>query len=84
YQRLVGDKALKKGEPAVGTRLVQLIFCKKTQKKFHFTPYQRLVGDKALKKGEPAVGTRLVQLIFCKKTQKKFHFIIVYPKMGRK
>ncbi|ANP84171.1 hypothetical protein BAQ53_07305 [Bacillus sp. B25(2016b)] len=60
------------------------MFCKKTQKKFHFTPYQRLVGDKALKKGEPAVGTRLVQLIFCKKTQKKFHFIIVYPKMGGK
>ncbi|OOZ88504.1 hypothetical protein BHL25_09450 [Bacillus cereus] len=36
FQRLVGDKALKKDKPAVGTRLVQLIFCKKTQKKFHF------------------------------------------------
>ncbi|MDR4285041.1 hypothetical protein BK754_06870 [Bacillus thuringiensis serovar subtoxicus] len=32
YQRLLGDKALKKGEPAVGTRLVQLIFCKKIAK----------------------------------------------------
>ncbi|RFB45979.1 hypothetical protein DZB83_15570 [Bacillus sp. dmp10] len=27
FQRLVGDKALKKDKPAVGTRLVQLIFC---------------------------------------------------------
>ncbi|PFA86839.1 hypothetical protein CN321_09320 [Bacillus thuringiensis] len=36
FQRLVGDKALKKGEPAVGTRLVQLIFCKKRKRKFHF------------------------------------------------
>ncbi|PGA26535.1 hypothetical protein COL80_12695 [Bacillus thuringiensis] len=26
YQRLVGDKALKKGEPAVGTRLVELYY----------------------------------------------------------
>ncbi|KAB2367122.1 hypothetical protein COL22_02280 [Bacillus thuringiensis] len=36
FQGLVGDKALKKGEPAVGTRLVQLIFCKKRKRKFHF------------------------------------------------
>ncbi|KAA0766801.1 hypothetical protein DN410_00645 [Bacillus sp. SH5-2] len=36
FQRLVGDKALKKGEPAVGTRLVQLIFCKNRKRKFHF------------------------------------------------
>ncbi|PEF00627.1 hypothetical protein COK37_14430 [Bacillus thuringiensis] len=36
FQRLVGDKALKKGEPAVGTRLVQLIFWKKRKRKFHF------------------------------------------------
>ncbi|QEL78494.1 hypothetical protein DN407_07560 [Bacillus sp. JAS24-2] len=46
YQRLVGDKALKKGEPAVGTRLVQLIFCKKTQKKFHFIIVYPKMGRK--------------------------------------
>ncbi|RXJ21452.1 hypothetical protein ETJ91_05505 [Bacillus albus] len=32
FQRLVGDKARKQGEPAVGTRLVQLIFCEKHAK----------------------------------------------------
>ncbi|KYZ67113.1 hypothetical protein A3782_03085 [Bacillus sp. GZT] len=36
FQRLVGDKALKKGKPAVGTRLVWADLLQKTQKKFHF------------------------------------------------
>ncbi|PGT03193.1 hypothetical protein COD09_10770 [Bacillus cereus] len=36
YQRLVGDKAKEKGKPSVGTRLVQLIFCKNRKRKFHF------------------------------------------------
>ncbi|RGN78544.1 hypothetical protein DXB51_08610 [Bacillus cereus] len=33
---LVGDGARKKYKPAVGTRLVQLIFCKNRKRKFHF------------------------------------------------
>ncbi|KOS29023.1 hypothetical protein ADK18_07645 [Bacillus anthracis] len=36
FQRLVGDKALKKGKPAVGTRLMRANLLPKTQKKFHF------------------------------------------------
>ncbi|PFJ06657.1 hypothetical protein COI88_07635 [Bacillus cereus] len=61
------------------------MFCKKPQKKFHFTPLKRLVGDKAEKKEQtsrrnPIGSTNLLQ----KSCKIKFHFIIVYPKKSRK
>ncbi|MBG0968675.1 hypothetical protein F3I02_06630 [Bacillus sp. SRB3LM] len=38
YQRLVGDKALKKGEPAVGTRLVRANLLPKIAKEVSLYP----------------------------------------------
>ncbi|ANP80677.1 hypothetical protein BAQ53_07300 [Bacillus sp. B25(2016b)] len=38
YQRLVGDKALKKGEPAVGTRLVRANLLQKNAKEVSLYP----------------------------------------------
>ncbi|PEK02620.1 hypothetical protein COL77_21190 [Bacillus wiedmannii] len=38
FQRLVGDKALKKDKPAVGTRLVLADLLQKTQKKVSIYP----------------------------------------------
>ncbi|MGW5952226.1 hypothetical protein ACWFOV_08460, partial [Bacillus mycoides] len=60
-----GKSKEEKGEPAVGTRLVQLIFCRKTlQKKVSLYPVPTAGRGKSKEeKGEPAVGTRLVQLI---------------------
>ncbi|PHB71317.1 hypothetical protein COE89_17655 [Bacillus wiedmannii] len=46
FQRLVGDKALKEGKPAVGTQLVRADLLQKPQKKFHFIIFYLKRGRK--------------------------------------